>query len=335
MGERVNRALVIVLATSSCGGLLALPDHVLDDGTSGDDGVSNGSGGRAMDAGRGDGALDGGGDAPDPDPPCDPKGLFAISHLATLGTVDEEEPPTLTDDELTIFFNRRFLAQNRVELHVATRTTMGEPFGASTPLPSPVLSGAPLGPCVTGDGARLYYSRPEAATLVDIVSAPRAQGTAYDFGTETPYPKLATAQTELCRTIAPSGALYFHRENGSGGALPLVATPQGAGFGVPQPIPGLGAQCSNCAAPVVSRDERTIFFAVTVPSSRSFMHVSRRATTSASFGPVLMVDELLGVDGASDTPGWLSVDGCRLYFSSRGRTPGAGGSDLYLLTRAK
>ena len=60
----------------------------------------------------------------------------------------------------------------------------------------------------------------------------------------------------------------------------------------------------------------------------------QRGDASAPWGAAAEVTALVAVDRI-DEPGWLSPDGCRLYFA-RGTIPEAGGSstfDIYVATR--
>jgi hypothetical protein len=76
----------------------------------------------------------------------------------------------------------------------------------------------------------------------------------------------------------------------------------------------------NEGHPVVSEDERTIFFSRAAAGGPATIWTATRADKSAAFSGVLPVSELHGnVDSGAesdDRPTWLSPDRCTLFFTS-------------------
>jgi hypothetical protein len=88
---------------------------------------------------------------------------------------------------------------------------------------------------------------------------------------------------------------------------------------LPTPVDELNVGDAGTMAPALSGDGLTVYFASNRMSTvRRIWTASRTATTSPFSAPVL-VD---GITPSDPSPGWVSNDGCRLYFSNGGPTNG-------------
>jgi hypothetical protein len=97
-------------------------------------------------------------------------------------------------------------------------------------------------------------------------------------------------------------------------------------------------EASGSYSPVLSRDELTIYFAAPRPIeigcdflSDQEIRVATRPSIAAEFAPSLPVP-LLSSQRYSDSPSWLSPDGCRLYFS---RSDIDGAARLFVAEKSK
>jgi hypothetical protein len=98
-------------------------------------------------------------------------------------------------------------------------------------------------------------------------------------------------------------------------------------IGVPAAVPELAGAFIDWA-PVISADGLEIFFGRGA-SGNYDIYSARRTTTADPFGIAAPVTELVHEGGLDrDLPGWLSPDGCRLYFSA-----GGSAQDLYYADR--
>jgi hypothetical protein len=163
-----------------------------------------------------------------------------------------------------------------------------------------------LWPTLTGDGLTLVYN--SASPASDLYVTTRASKTDM-FAAGTPIAALNTASREASPMLDRSESrLYFSRY------APTVGTVEVA----PWPGPTSSQTISELAfgdiiyGATLSADEGTIYFSRGAPSTA--IYVAERADTTAPFGTPVVVAEL--DSPGSETPTWLSIDQCRLYFES-------------------
>ncbi len=108
-------------------------------------------------------------------------------------------------------------------------------------------------------------------------------------------------------------AMWFG-SNRSGDWEIYQTTWDGAAVGSVAHVSELGSSYFD-GYPVVSSDGLTVFFASNRPGSRAGINVwtATRANRSLAFGAPTPVAEIS--TDADDVPGWLSEDGCRLYYT--------------------
>lgn len=337
--------IALVLASSTlvaCAAVLGLPDPVLDEtagqGDANDEGASND--GAPSDGTTSDGKTDGA--SPDANVDGGPCNMGApwgnITLLQSLDTTADEDMPTLTADEQTIYFRRGPPDIQGSKIMVAQRADGGSLFGAAQVAPLPASNVAYVAPCVTATGSKLEYSSATAPTDFDIFWV------ALPAGGPSPQPEVPVKSPELdfCGSFATSGAMYMWRQsfNAANATTYFRADfdPATMVLTAPVELPGFQAGTSGMPIlgprPVISGDQLTIFYeAHKDDSSSNDVFTATRAKTSDPFSQHKVVTELSDPQ-AADGPGWLSPDGCRLYFSST-RTGGSGGRDLYLASRPK
>lgn len=95
-------------------------------------------------------------------------------------------------------------------------------------------------------------------------------------------------------------------------------------------VGGVNQASSPESSPVVTADERTIYFSsMRAGTQLRDVFVADRALPSEAFGVPRRVAELS--TDTNDEPSWLSADGCRIVIASGGTSDAR--ADIYLATR--
>jgi len=259
---------------------------------------------------------------------CDPAKPFAdIRPVDGVNTVDGDENPSISPDELTMYFasNRASPGTADYDIYAAQRTDRDAAFGAPVRLTS-VSSGADdRAPAISADGLTLFlHSSRNTANSYDLFAATRAS-VATDFGTPVALGAdiNATAIEESPAITADGHALYFERSTTTSSMF--RATLGAAGFGSPVALSELG----DAFSPAISSDELTIYFASSRSGNNEIWRATR-ASTAQPFAAPILVEEL--ASPSQDFPTSISPDGCRIYFWS-GRSGGTGDFDIWQATR--
>ncbi len=254
-----------------------------------------------------------------------------------VNTAMDEVAPRLSADELTLYFARHAAdtpgALN--DIYIASRSSLTTPFGTPAPLAINTASANEMDPMVATDGLTLFFASDRAPGMgeSDIYFSTRAI-TTVGFMAAMPVPGVNTPGTEMQPFLAAGGDLWLaYRRPGSDTALHLRRAPKTTvGFGTPVAIPELDGNADD-SWPVLSADELTIYFssARTGPDvqGKPDVWVANRATRSGNFSAPV---DLVAVNtAASEYVGWVSPDGCRLYFASNRRVNTA--YDIFVAAR--
>lgn len=306
--------------------------------------IGHGSGGvRASDASvAGATSLDAGlidsTSAGDASTGCDDTAPFGEPILVPGGinSGDDDMGPRLSADERTMYFTRRPLSATPMptDLYVATRPTPTASFDAAVPLSlnSPTNDGDAM---VSLDGTNLIFSsdRPLGSGEFDLYLA-TSSGAGIPFVSAQPVGAVNSPGSEVEPFLASDGELWFsYRVAGFSTYLHLRRAPRvGATFGQPTAVPELESTTDE-QWPVLSNDKRTIYFASSRPDGgakgKADVWRARRGDAFSKFDAPENVQELNSA--ATDYPGWLSPDGCRLYLASNRGT--SAGYDIYFASR--
>jgi hypothetical protein len=211
-------------------------------------------------------------------------------------------------------------------------------FGLERATTFPAALGTPSSPRITADQTRILYARRQTqqAPGFEIVSS-AVSDSGVDFNAVADYPQLNTPDNDFCTGFAADQTMYVYRSttNLVPAYTSAYAAPVGSTYGPGTTIPGLAGStaCGNgCFAPVVSRDQLTLYVVsagANITVDPNGIYVFRRDATNMPFvqGPR---EAALPVKAI---PTWLSADECRLYFFEAGPTPSDGGTpdfDLYV-----
>lgn len=276
----------------------------------------------------GSGGVDAGGC--DMTAPFDPPELLAGS----VNSSAFENAPTLTDDELTLLFQRTIDDDHTVIL-LATRTTIDEAFGDQT---QPALSAADLHfqPAITRDGLTLFWSEPADNGLgLDIFAAIRTTVTQqFNGGNVTRIAKQGVSELAPMPS-ADGNELFFSSDQLEPGkpdrAKLFRATRIDGEFQNPAQVVELALGTTSEKVLTLSKDGLTAYFGSTRPGGKGDIDVWT-ATRPAIGGPFANVRNVAEVNGpTAEWPSFLSADGCRLYLASSR----SGGGDLYVAKRQR
>ncbi len=265
--------------------------------------------------------------APDASPPppleaaCDPSTGFGAASSIALGEASDDVSPRLVADERTLFFaSERAGGAGAHDLYVATRASRLDPFETPRPLSALATADDERDPSPSADGRALFFT-----SASELRVARRAEpGAAFDPPRSVDvrgatHPFFAASSRRLWLALGEAGqqdlVTASERDDGS--------------FAPPEPVAGLptaGAQLH----PVLSADGLELLFvsATDVDAGSPAVVHARRESIDAPFGVAVDVE---GLPPRAE-PGWLSRDGCRLYFSAPSDD---GGRRIFTASRAR
>lgn len=253
--------------------------------------------------------------------------------IAELNTSAHDEGPSISSDELTVYFSSsRAGGPGYFDLYAAHRADTSSPFGEPVLFGTASTPGQDRRPSVTADGLTMYAMADTGTNLggYDIMVATRAS-LAAEFGElesvagiSTPLddgtPTITGDGDELIFDVLVSGHADLHR---------AMRMPNGA-FGEPVPMGELNLADSEDALAVLTSDGLTIFFGSTRPGGLGDYDIwtASRSTRDDGFGTVEHVPEISSpeLEGVSS----ISVDGCRLYMFVRSNAQ----YDIYVAERS-
>jgi len=258
--------------------------------------------------------------------------------ITELNTTKDDAVARLTHDELTVYFVRASPGSyDTADIFTATRQAKGQPFGSATPLALNDNTRGDFEPSPSDD-LTLFFSSDRVGTLGagDLFVATRSD-VLHPFGGVTSVQgNINTTANEGYVYALPNSLTLYFRSGVNGTDDLFRATRPNTSATTFTTDPPSAFQSVNTAtneeAPVVSLDERTLYFASnrTDGGAKGGLDIwmATRPDTTSSFGNLTNVAELDTT--ADELPSWISDDGCRLYMS---RITGAGDFDLYIATK--
>lgn len=265
--------------------------------------------------------------------PCDPGAPFT-NVAAAPGKINgllDDGFPTLTDDELTMYFQRSALGGGEnPKFFVAVRSSALVDFG--DPIEVAELTDGAFNnfPAISPSGDVLYFtSAPALGGKADLKKATR--GAMGRFDAAVPVTALNTADDDTFPSVFGRGEELWFGRNADGGPYHLhrsvVLT--GGGFTNPQRINELEDPTAGEGTSASTRDGLTVYFSSSREGGAGGLDiwVARRQARSSPFSFVAVVP---GASSTSeDAPAWLSADACRLYFT----TTRLGSFDIFVASR--
>lgn len=313
------RSLLALLALAGCAelSLAGCSEHaeVIARETTGGGGQASGGG----DGGTGASASGGqaGGDT-GPSPPRFgvPRPLDDIND-----PVAKDQDPTLTEDELEIFFFSD--RGGNSDLWRATRTSTDAAWEAPTAVTELNSGDIEQGPAVSRDGLRLWFSSSRDPVGVFVAARPSRTE---PFGAPEP---IAIAADSGGTVIAPSldqAELRMAVSIGTGDSrdlFELVRASHLGTWGAPAPLTGIASENAE-STPYLIDDGRELLF----HSGRSGAGDLYWAYREAAGLPIVRLEPLSDINGptAFDSHPHLTVSRRQVYFGS----DRSGGTDLYV-----
>jgi len=274
-------------------------------------------------------------DAPiDAGPRCDPTAAFGAPELiANLSTDLEDATARLSPDELSVVFGRR--TGTSYDLWTSSRPSIDEPFAAPSLLTSVNSVNNELWPALSPDGLVLMFDADRTTPgTYRIWSSTRASTTA-PFG--PPAQRAELMAGEIHANLPTDRAIYFTSAVRSGlgaGDIWRADINDTGVIGVPVALVGGVNTAADEVTPAVTADERQIFFRRTTgitPDLEDDIYTATRSTAQDGWGPSAAVPSL-SMPGISETPSWVSPDGCHLYLHATMAT-GPMRANLYVARR--
>ncbi len=254
--------------------------------------------------------------APAPVTTCDltkpfaaPTALDGFSPGAHVAT------PRLSHDELTIYFTTHD-ASGKSRLARSVRASLAAPFSAPVVLDAQSSSAKDNDPSVSADGASLWFSSERSGDADRLFMAALIPGTT-TFGAPTLVPLTVTSaddQHPYFRVGGGAGELWFSSTRDGQGDI-YVASKRGAGFDAPRRVDELHSSSAS-KQPMITEDGLTLLFSSERPGGvgKRDLWLAQRASVAAPFAAPEVLSAVSS--SADDFAGWISNDGCRVYFSS-------------------
>ncbi len=246
---------------------------------------------------------------------CDPNGAFGAPVIvAGINSDLDDAAARLSEDELEITFSR--LTGGVWDLWRASRGSTDEPFGAPALLTTVNSVSSDVWPTLAPDGLTLLFDADRTTPgTYHVWRSTRASKTV-PFGPPLPRPDLR--DNDVQPMLANDHALYFASSMRGGlGLGEILRSPVEANgaIGAPELLVGGVNSDAQEDAPAVTSDERVIYFRRISGAGEPDVYTASRSTVTDGFGAAMPVPGL-AEPAISESPNWISPDGCHLYFHS-------------------
>ncbi len=249
-------------------------------------------------------------------PRCDPTAAFAAPELiASLSSDLDDATARLSPDELIVVFSRK--TGSFYDLWTSARPSIDEPFAAPSLLTSVNSVNNEVWPSISPDGLVLMFDADRGTPgMYRIWSSTRASITA-PFG--PPAQRAELLPGEIHANLPTDRAIYFTSAVrpglGAGDIWRADIHESGVIFAPVSVVGGVNTAADE-GTPAVTADERQIFFRRTTGAApqppEDDIYIATRSTAQDGWGPSAKVPGL-STPGLSETPDWVSPDGCHLY----------------------
>lgn len=262
--------------------------------------------------------TDGGPEArADAAPACDPARPFGAPRLVPgLDTSDFFATPRLSPDELSIYFTTLAPRDGALQADLvrAVRTSRDAPFGPATLLAALNTPQQDNDPMIASDHRSLWFSSSRSGNNELYVA--RRASTGEEFGAHELVPGLAGPSQDMHPYYRPAGPeLWFTSDRGDSGTDIYVAALRDGSFGPATLVSELSTPAVD-VQPQVTEDGLGVLLASNRDGGSGGFDLwiaSRTSTTEKFRAPTA----LAGINTRDDEyAGWISPDGCRVYFSS-------------------
>ena len=255
-----------------------------------------------------------------------------FAHVATpvsaLSSSSQEDDPTLTEDQLEIWFSStRPGGSGLRDLWTATRTSLSEPWPGPWPVMELNTNADDDTPEVSGDGLTLYFSRRDAAGLSTVYQATRmARGAAW--GDLVVIDSLDSDGEDHAPVVVAGGQRAYLCSDRWGSQDVFAADADPLRLSVwqaPQPVTTVNSADDDCSPWVNELDTRMAFDSNRTSGSGGDIYYSRRDDPSAAWDSAVLLYASTQIEGDP----WLTQDLQVMYFASSQ----AGDRDLWMVQR--
>jgi hypothetical protein len=332
-GVRIGVPLVLASLAIGCNAILGWGElHKTPTGKGDDDDdttSSSSSSGKAQSSG-------GGVDGSPASAACDPTKPFGapVPVAGKVNTGSHETAPSLTADELTMFFQRTVGLDGGAIL-VSKRAKVEDEWGEAVELTELAQNQADYSPTVTADGLTLYWSELTTQTpRHEVIKIATRNTPTAPFSNVRVLDEVSnTTADDTTPSVAQDGSEIFFTSTRQGGNGQLFHSLRSVeGFATPTPLSELVSGTARDAQSALSADGLTIFFGSdrTGGLGQSDVWTATRPTKTAAFANITHLDGPVNT-ATIDWPTWVSTDGCRLYLG----VLSGGAGDIVVATRGK
>ena len=241
-----------------------------------------------------------------------------IQHGMLGGNADDKHP-SLTADQLEIYFDTTRGCGACYDVYMATRASLTSPWSTPVEVDSLINISPDYTPEVSPDGLTLWFAseRSNPAGGSDIWVATRTART-QPWGTPTRETSLSTAGYDSAPSLGDDGLTMTLTSDGAGGQAAdiYIATraTTTSPWSTPMPLAELNTAALDSAGPI--RDGgRQIFFDRETAPGQFDIYLATRATTAGAFEAAAVVENIN--DGtARDIDAWVSADMRTIFFAS-------------------
>jgi hypothetical protein len=239
--------------------------------------------------------------------------------IAELNSASEDDDPTLTDDELEIYFTSTRPNDIGEDIWRSQRASTSDPWGTPTNVAELNTAASEATPELTSDGLTIFLARDGGATGTDIFVSTRA---ARDQPWSVPVPvtELVSNNFDWAAATSPDQlTMIFTRGAPLTDAQLLLTTRASVGnaWSTPVVVLDVTGQQENQAW----LDEVDIYYTINSSSLQTIYRADRIG--SAGFGPPVAIPEI-DLAGSESDP-WLSPSTRAIYFEHE--------DDLYVAYR--
>lgn len=271
--------------------------------------------------------------APPETPGCLARRFRTPTLLAGVNSAAVEADGWLADDQLTAYVrSTRAGGLGDNDLYTARRADRTAAFAAPVLIAGINTAASDTNAVVAGDGLTVYLASNRGGTNHDIYVATRAT-VASAFGTPQLLLNVSSGADDVPNWINPAQTRLYLTSNRSGNQDLYVASRASAdvAFGPAVALAALNSPVYDYV-PILTPDELTVWFQSQRAGGVGVTDIwmAQRASIDAAFGAPVNVSELN--TPSSESPNWLSPDGCELTITSD-RPGGSGGFDIWIASR--
>ncbi len=327
-----------------CNAILGIGEPVVEGGDAAAPDASVASAEGGPDGPLADGSVDAFADAAvdaDAGPPCNLASAFTtVEPVGGLNLPGQEGSPRLSEDELTIYFDSQRAGglNGRFDLYSATRATKDLPFSDVKMLLGEVnTDDDEYSPNVVDDGLTIVFERQNVASQVSRLMRATRLAVTDPWGTPTDVPDVNAGACDYSANPFARGTqdqLFFVRACTGTPADIFLGNRVNDSYAGFARVAKLNTNQPEYE-PTITVDGKTILFARQQAGKLDIFEATWDPAKSDWNTPESLPGTAVNGVLTNETPGWVSPDGCRLYFTSTRGAPGGGMQDLFVASRPR